>query len=673
MASFPQQNASRTYTPGVDTTLQDPFVGRLLDGRYRVESRIARGGMATVYLGIDDRLDREVALKIMHGHLADDPAFVSRFIREARSAARLSHPNVVQVFDQGSDGPVLYLAMEYLPGRTLRDALNERGALSPRQSLTVLEPVLDALGAAHRSGIVHRDIKPENVILTDDGRIKVADFGLARAASAATSSSGVLLGTVAYLAPELVARGIADARADVYAAGIMLFEMLTGQQPFTGEMPAQIAFRHVHEDVPTPSRLVPYLPDELDVLTRLATSRDPDSRPADAAAMLALTRGVRQQLPAEVLDRVPEHASGAASTAVTPGGIEPTEVVGPPTGHGRAAASNGYSGSHADTMVGHELIPAADMIGRDLVHDDGGDGQIDERRRRGGPQSYWWSALLVVIFVVGLGLWWANAGPGAYAQVPPVSDKPAASAESTLAAAGFTVGNDAAYDDTVAKGNVIETRPRGGEDARKGSRVTMVVSLGPETAAVPSVSKKSVDDATAALKDAGFTVGKSTEKYSDSVGDGLVIGTDPKAKTQARVEDPVTLIVSRGPQPVSVPDVVGKSRAEAEKRLGDAKLEVKTDQQYDEKVPAGVVISQQPEGGKLLPGETVVIVVSQGPPLVEVPDVRDKPLREARRILREAGFDVQVQGTHLFDRVFNQNPGAGQQIPRGSTVTIMTF
>jgi beta-lactam-binding protein with PASTA domain/serine/threonine protein kinase len=661
----------------VDTALQDPFVGRLLDGRYRVESRIARGGMATVYLGVDDRLDREVALKIMHSHLADDPAFVSRFIREARAAARLSHPNVVQVFDQGSDGPVLYLAMEYLPGRTLRDALNERGALSPRQSLTVLEPVLDALGAAHRSGIVHRDIKPENVILTDDGRIKVADFGLARAASAATSSSGVLLGTVAYLAPELVARGIADARADVYASGIMLFEMLTGRQPFTGEMPAQIAFRHVHEDVPPPSSLVPYLPEELDVLTRLATSRDADARPADATAMLGLTRGVRRQLAVEVLDRVPEHTSSGGSTIVnTPHGIEPTEVVGPPGEHRRPGGANGYPASHADTIVGHELIPAGELIGRDLAHDgyDEDDPRDDEEtRNRRGPQSYWWSVLLAVIFLVGLGLWWFHAGPGAYTEVPEVADKPAASAESTLAAAGFTVGNDAAYDDTVAKGNIIETRPRGGSEARNGSRVTMIVSLGRETAVVPSVSKKSVDAATAALKRAGFTVGGTTEKYSDSVGDGLVIGTAPKAKTDARIDTPVTLIVSRGPQPVSVPNVVGKSRDDAEKRLRSAGLRVKTDQRYDEKVPAGVVISQQPKGGKLLPGETVAIVVSQGPPLVDVPDVRDKPLREAQRMLRKAGFDVRVQGTHLLDRVFQQSPDAGQQAPRGSTVTVTTF
>src|SRR4051812_47853131 len=299
--------------------------------------------MATVYLALDRRLDREVALKVMHGHLADDQQFTARFIREARSAARLSHPGVVAVFDQGEDDGLLYLAMEYLQGRTLREVLGELGVLTPGEALDVVEPALEALAAAHAAGIVHRDIKPENVILTDDGRIKVADFGLARAASAATSSSGVLLGTVAYLAPELVARGIADARADVYASGIMLFEMLTGRQPFTGEMPAQIAFRHVHEDVPAPSSLVPYLPEELDVLTRLATSRDADARPADATAMLGLTRGVRRQLTTEVLDRVPEHASSGASTVVNnPGGVEPTEVVGPPGGYRPARSANGY-------------------------------------------------------------------------------------------------------------------------------------------------------------------------------------------------------------------------------------------------------------------------------------------------------------------------------------------
>src|SRR5919206_2030600 len=266
----------------------DPLIGRVVDGRYAVAARIARGGMATVYLALDRRLHREVALKVMHAHLGDDPQFRARFIREARAAARLSHPGVVAVFDQGEDHGLLYLAMEYLEGRTLRTVLGELGVLTPGEALDVIEPVLDALGAAHAAGIVHRDVKPENVILTDDGRVKVADFGLARAASSVASTSGVLMGTAAYLAPELIAHGLADARGDVYAVGVMLFEMLTGRLPFSGDVPLRVAYRHVHEDVPPPSTVVPGLPEPLDVLVTAATARDPRRRPPDAAALLTL-------------------------------------------------------------------------------------------------------------------------------------------------------------------------------------------------------------------------------------------------------------------------------------------------------------------------------------------------------------------------------------------------
>jgi serine/threonine-protein kinase len=472
-----------------------------------------------------------------------------------------------------------------------------------------------------------------------------------------------------------VARGIADARADVYATGIVLFEMLTGTQPFTGEMPAQIAFRHVHEDVPAPSSLVPWLPEDLDVLTRLATSRDADSRPADATGMLALTRGVHRRLPAELLDRVPETASPVAEPLIQAGSYDATEVVGSP---------GAFTGGNADTLVGHELIPTGDMIGRGrstgaYAVETGSPGGPGGRRagretssRRFGPQSYWWSVLLVAVFVLGLGLWWANAGPGSYATVPKVTDLSAARAGSNLAAAGFTVGNDSAYDDTVAKGSVIQTRPRGGEDARKGSTVTMVVSLGPEFGTIPSVSKKSPEDAKAALDKAGFTVGDEVERFSDSVGDGLVIGTNPKAKSQAKVEDPVTLIISKGPQPIEVPDVVGKSRQEAEDILTGNKLEPKVDEQFDDRVAAGVVISQSPENGQLMPGDTVSLVVSKGPELQEVPNVIDMPIRDARRVLREAGFKVKQQGTNFLNRVYQQSPGPGEQAPRGSTVILTT-
>src|ERR1700677_5073077 len=282
----------------MDDTLLDPLTGRLLDGRYAVSAPIAHGGMARVYLALDTRLDRQVALKVMHAELARDDEFVRRFISEAKSVAQLSHQNVVAVYDQGADGPFLYLAMEYVPGRTLKEVLQERGRFSPAEALDIMSGVLDGLAAAHASGIVHRDIKPENVLLTADGRLKVADFGLARAhAAAAHTRTGVIIGTVAYLAPELVTGDIPiGPRSDVYSAGVLLYELLTGRQPFTGESPISVAYQHANSDVPAPSELLPGLPRPVDDLVLAATSRNPARRPADAAQFLRAVRQVRESL-----------------------------------------------------------------------------------------------------------------------------------------------------------------------------------------------------------------------------------------------------------------------------------------------------------------------------------------------------------------------------------------
>ena len=281
----------------MDDTLADPLAGRLLDGRYAVTARLAHGGMATVYLAMDTRLDRQVALKVMHAELARDDEFVRRFIGEAKSVARLSHQNVVAVFDQGSDGPFLYLAMEYVPGRTLKEVLRERGRFPPAAALDIMTGVLDGLAAAHASGIVHRDVKPENVLLTADGRLKVADFGLARAqAAAGHTRAGLLIGTVAYLPPEQVTGDSTGPRSDVYSAGVVLFELLTGRLPFTGDTPIAVAYQHVNQDVPAPSTLVPGIPAAVDQLVLAATSRDPALRPADAGEFARAVRRVREGL-----------------------------------------------------------------------------------------------------------------------------------------------------------------------------------------------------------------------------------------------------------------------------------------------------------------------------------------------------------------------------------------
>ncbi|HEV7195699.1 MAG TPA: protein kinase, partial [Pedococcus sp.] len=307
----------------------ESLLGRVIDGRYRVQSHIADGGMASVYLALDTRLDRDVALKVLRRDLAQDDAFVSRFKREARSAARLSHPNVVSVFDQGDADGHMFLAMEYVPGQTLREVMRAEGPLTPRAALDILAPVLQALAAAHKAGIIHRDVKPENIILReDDGTVKVADFGLARAVTTqtVTAQTGVLLGTVAYLSPEQVERGIADARSDVYAAGLILFEMLTGTKAFTGDTPIHIAYQHVHGSIPAPSSRVTTVPAELDALVALATSRDPDHRPSDAGDFLTEVRRSRAMLTPTELDRRPEGAA-ASGGGVNTVAVERTSAL----------------------------------------------------------------------------------------------------------------------------------------------------------------------------------------------------------------------------------------------------------------------------------------------------------------------------------------------------------
>ncbi|WP_161304578.1 protein kinase, partial [Streptomyces sp. SID5785] len=308
------------------------MLGQVLDGRYRIDARIAVGGMATVYRAVDTRLDRVLALKVMHPSLAADASFVERFIREAKSVARLSHPNVVGVYDQGTDGAYVYLAMEYVAGCTLRDVLRERGALTPRAALDILEPVLAALGSAHRAGFVHRDMKPENVLIGDDGRVKVADFGLVRAVDTVTNTTGSVLGTVSYLAPEQIEDGTATPSVDVYACGVVFYEMLTGGKPHSGDTPAQILYKHLNEDVPPPSAAVPGAAFVLDELVASATARTPEVRPPDAVALLAQVRQARSTLSDAELDAVPpqareaEHAGADDRTSVIPRAVRTAGV-----------------------------------------------------------------------------------------------------------------------------------------------------------------------------------------------------------------------------------------------------------------------------------------------------------------------------------------------------------
>ncbi|MFD6425524.1 Stk1 family PASTA domain-containing Ser/Thr kinase [Streptomyces sp. NPDC060198] len=644
----------------MDTTLQDPLLGRLLDGRYRVEARIAVGGMATVYRAVDIRLDRVLALKVMHPALAADASFVERFIREAKSVARLAHPNVVSVFDQGAEGAYVYLAMEYVAGCTLREVLRDRGALQPRAALDILEPVLAALGAAHRAGFVHRDMKPENVLIGDDGWVKVADFGLVRAVGTATDTTGSLLGTVSYLAPEQIEHGTADTRSDVYACGVVLYEMLTGTKPYTGENAAQIIYQHLNQDVPPPSAAVPGLSPALDALVAGATARDARARAQDAVVLLSETLEARALLSDAELDAAPPQAL----TPVGSVGAEDRTSVLPRAVPEDRGTTHRTSRLEMPATANASVAPARPRrSGR-------------AERSGGGPRRGVWAsvAALVVVLLVGSGVWYINSGQ--FTQVPSLLGQPQEAAEKRLDEAGLDVKSvDKAYSDTVDRGSVISSDPAPGDRVRGNESVKLVVSRGPEIVEVPDVEGTSLADARRTLKEAGLAPGMVTREFSEDVGRGEVIRTDPGAGTGRHPDSAVALVVSKG-SPVDVPDVSGLSVEDATAALEEEglKAEVKPGRINSPEV-AGDVAEQTPDpGAEAAEGDTVQLTVSKGPRMIEVPDVTGKDVDEAREILQDAGFEVKVDRPFLSfsDTVGSQSVEGGGRAAEGSTVTIRT-
>lgn len=649
----------------MDATATDPLVGRLVDGRYQVTSRLARGGMATVYLATDLRLDRDVALKVMHPHLAEEEPLVARFHREATSAARVSHPNVVAVYDQGRDGATVYLAMEHVAGTTLREEMTARGPMSAGTALSLLEPVLDALAAAHRAGVVHRDVKPENVLLTADGRVKVADFGLARgtgpaATATATATTGVLLGTVAYLAPELLQRGVADARADVYAAGVMLFEMVTGRQPFTGEVAAQVAYRHVLEMVPAPSTVAAGVPPQIDDLLAWCTARDPDQRPSDARELLHEVRELRSRLSPDELARVPVPL-GALAPAVGGWAGGQTLVVDPtaatrPTRPTQAVPGAGPAGPAGGPGPGGP--------------EDWGYGPAG-RRRRGGLVAL--VALLVVVVGLGTAGWYFGAGPGAWTSTPDVVGQERAAAEQLLADAGLGSSVAERFDETAPVGQVVATDPAPGADVRRDASVTLFVSRGSEFVATPELTGRTLAEATALAADADLVVTEGEPQYDERVPEGAVAAQEPAATERLRRGETVTVALSLGRRPVDVPALTGLTLEKARRVVQDSGLTLaEGTPESSEDVPAGTVIRQSPEDGTLFGGGAVTVVVSSGPPLVAVPDVVGQQVGPATRALEGAGFRVKVDRVlgGFFGTVRQQDPAAGTQVRIGSTVTL---
>jgi eukaryotic-like serine/threonine-protein kinase len=660
----------------VDRTA-DSLIGRVLDGRYRVGPKIARGGMAGVYEATDLRLDRTVAVKVMHEGLADDDEFVRRFQREARSAARLAHQNVVSVFDTGEDHGTLFLVMEYVPGLTLRDLIRKEAPMAPGKVLAFIEPVLSALAAAHDAGILHRDVKPENVLLADDGRIKVADFGLSRAINSETqhtATGGVLIGTVSYLAPELVVNGHADARADVYAAGVMIYEMLTGHKPHQADSPIQVAYKHVHQDIPAPSASTPGIPPYVDALVARATSRDTALRPADARVLLhqvrrvrhALDHGVTQdeELVADLTPTSPigdrqfdqQMATGELPMQI----LEPQEL---------AEIAELQHGQPADAVYDQDsdvrVVPTRPRTGPPT-----GPPPAPPRRSRRGPM---WLALVVLLAVVAALAGW-YFGIARFTVTPGVIDMSRTAAQTKLDQSGLDLKvTGTAYSETVRKGFVVSTDPAPGDRVAKQGTVGAVLSLGPERHAVPDVRGRTLDDAQQMLADAKLAYGDQVERYDEKVPKGRVVTSDPVPGTSLRRDTAVDIVVSKGPKPIAIPNFTGKRADIASQRLGKLGFKVDTTQVNDDTVALGRVISQNPASGNGVKGDVISLVVSKGPVLVAVPNVRGMGLQAATDRLQAAGFQVQVRHASLYVGVMyvvGTDPSGGTMARKGSTVIV---
>ncbi|GAA5151273.1 Stk1 family PASTA domain-containing Ser/Thr kinase [Nocardioides marinquilinus] len=673
---------------------------RLLDGRYLVGPRIARGGMASVHEALDTRLDRTVAVKIMHAGLADSAADVAdRFVREARSAARLSHPHIVSVYDQGDDDGAVFLVMELVRGHTLRDVISAESPMRPARALALLEPVLSALAAAHRAGIVHRDVKPENVLISDDpadsgpGRVKVADFGLARAVTADTrhtATQGVLIGTVSYLAPELVTDGRADARADVYAAGVVLCEMLTGVKPHQGETPIQVAYRHVHHDVPPPSALVPGLPAYVDALVARATARDRAQRPADAGVLLHQAHRVLQALRDGVRDDPELTVDLALHTAASDAPDRPDDVralfddsatapdpadrlrrldepaVRPPVAEVRTVREQV---AHRTTALpvrepGPTPVPPPDARRRPRRPD-------EPPRTRVRTGRLLLLVALVIALAVGAGAFWF--GSARYTETPSVLGQQRDAAVAALEDADLDVAfADPVYDTDRPAGVVVAADPSGGSQVLPGDTVTLTLSLG--DLRVPTVRNLDEDAAQDALLERQLDFGKSIGRFSETKPEGTVLASKPPAGTELDPGDTVDLVVSRGREPIPVGSWVGDDVDSVRTALEQRGLELDvTEERFDDGLPEGAVISQQPTRGTLYRGDTVTVVVSKGPELVEVPSVRLSGVEVAEQTLRDAGFDVDVEQDDVYYGLgfaVRTDPEAGSMAPRGSTITV---
>ena len=636
------------------------LTGELIDDRYELTALLATGGMATIYSAIDTRLDRKVAVKIMHPHLAQDEDFVGRFIREAKAAASLSHPNIVAVQDQGwnqSGVPAVFIVMELVEGHTLRDYIFERGKLTVDDALSFIEPVLSALAAAHHLGIIHRDIKPENILISREGRVKIADFGLARGnmlGTTMTAESSVILGSVSYLSPEQVQRGVADSRSDVYAAAIVLFEMITGEKPFAADSPIQIAYMHVNEKIPLLGSKVKGVPAALEALVAKATSTNPDDRPRDAGEFLAELEHVRAEidpkrkqmslqldLPVAPIREEVRDKSRAAKRAEAAKSIEPTEIVTPMT-----------------ESTGSTKKDRAEERRR-----------VSKRVRR--------NRIIAMALAVSVGIagWWIVLGPGAKVDVPSVIGASVDKANSVFTPLGLK--NEVAervYSEEDAEGLIIAQNPAGGDKTDPGSTVKLTVSKGPERYTIPQLVGLTPEAAVNAIAKLPLNTGTITEVFNSEVPKGFVISTDPAPGTQVRRDASIKLVVSKGIETLALASYVGKIGEEALTELSEAGFDVTVTYTFDEKIIPGGVISQNPANGDIPKGAKIELVVSKGSAFVTIPTkgIIGQTQAKATQILKDLGLEVKVKtlGANKAKKVINVSPKEGTKVKRGSTVTI---
>lgn len=637
-------------------SVTDPLLGTIIDQRYQVLSAISRGGMATVYRAIDERLDREVALKVMHPHLAESTDLVARFRREARATARLTHPGVVAVYDQGVINGQGYLVMELVSGPNLRYVLRSEGSFTVREAFDMVEQILSALATAHHSGLIHRDVKPENVLVPSRNNLKVADFGLARAVSDVTmASTGSVLGTVGYLAPELVTGGDVDPRSDVYSVGIMLYELISGHLPYSGETPIQVAFAHVHRDIPALSEEVEWIPTEIDDLIAALCSRNIDERPQDADTALAYVKATRETIGEEILNRRADVAPTVTEAEITAENERSAKV-----------------GSNAKTQAidfgyGTAALPLTDSV--------------EECSRKKRKRTITWLVVsLLVLLLSGLGgagyaYWYYEYGAGSYISVPNLHGLSSTQAQSRLKASQIKFKIKEEYSDTVDQDLVIKSTPDAGQKISKHGTLILYVSKGIEYVTIPDVVKMTLTDAEATLKKNKLHIDteKTQEVYDEKIPKDTVISIEPKAGESVKHDSKVVLVVSKGREPIKVPNLAGKTQADAEKAISDLGLLSSVSWDVSDTVPRGQVMKQTPAADSTLyKGDTVTFVISKGPAMVTIPKTSwDKP-DDAKAKLEKLGFVVKFdRSDQFFNLVKGTNPKAGTSVPNGSTVTII--